>query len=160
MALENWSVVVAQVSHCFFFRGTTSICLGLGVVIWSVLSPEPFLAICGLCGCLGLPPPLGGPLKLQVRPQYLRSDPTEKLWKVPGIFIRSTSAEVPSEPRRYVRQLIGQIWSLPCRVAMTTGSTKQGEAGKLCWTAGTGHSRYGIKTNLFIWFRKKRKRRN
>ena len=33
------------------------------------------------------PTPLGGPLKLQVVPQYLRSDPREKAWKVPGTFL-------------------------------------------------------------------------
>ena len=34
------------------------------------------------------PAPLGGPLKLQVRPQYLRNDPMEKVWKVPStVFV-------------------------------------------------------------------------
>ena len=32
------------------------------------------------------PTPLGGPLKLQVRSQYLSSDPREKVWKVPGTW--------------------------------------------------------------------------
>ena len=29
--------------------------------------------------------------------------------------------------------------------------------GKLCWSASTGHSQHDIKTNLFIWFREKKK---
>ena len=41
--------------------------------------PEPFLAMCGICGCIG-------PLKMQVRSQYLKSDSIEKVWKVPGIW--------------------------------------------------------------------------
>ena len=32
------------------------------------------------------PSPLGGPLKLQVQSQYLRSDLTEKVWKVPSTW--------------------------------------------------------------------------
>ena len=56
------------------------------------------------------PIPLDGP------PQYLRSDPTEMMWKVPGTFLRSASAEVPSKPRRCVHPLIGQICGSPKRV--------------------------------------------
>ena len=47
------------------------------------------------------PTPLGGPLKLQVRSQYLRSDPMEKVRKIPGTWPADWSDLVSIAPCRY-----------------------------------------------------------
>ena len=70
------------------------------------------------------PATLEGPLKLQVRPQYLRSDLTEK-----DLCWGSKWAEVKHTPADWsdLVSTDGQIWSLLHHIAMTTSTDKRGE---------------------------------
>ena len=109
------------------------------------------------------PAPLGGTLKLQVRPQYLRSDPhfctfafffftVKSCEKNQVLYFVATSAEVPSEPWWYARWLVKENHhparaspptSLQHRITMTTSDdTKWVEARQVELSrASTGHLR-------------------